>query len=182
MKIHAAMGSPHPKGHTAALLEHVLAGARSAGHETVRSELYPLNIKPCLGCLACKKPAAVCVQNDEMQHLLPLVLDADVLVWATPMYWWNVTGPLKNFIDRLFALPADSLRGKRLLLVMTTEAAPEEDGRQGLELLLQEICSYTGMVYEGVQTASSGQQAVKEQSQVLEAAFARGAALGQKHA
>ena len=177
MKLFAAMGSPHLKGNTATLLEQVLAGARSVGHETFRADVYPAQLKPCLGCLACKKPGATCVQRDEMHTLYPQVIAADVLLWASPMYWWNVTGPLKNFIDRLFALPAGSLTGKRLLLVMTTEATPEEDGRQGLELLLKEMCAYTGMIYEGTMTASSGDKPVREQPDVLDAAFARGACL-----
>lgn len=183
MKICAFMGSPHEKGNTAILLEQVLAGARSAGHETVRVDLYPLVIHPCQGCMGCKTPKALgCVQHDDMQALYPQVQDADVLVWATPMYWWNVSGPLKNAIDRLFALPfngeGNAFRGKRLLLVMTSGQPPQSDGRQGLELLLQEICSFTGMTYVDVVTAGSGQTPVADQPEVLKAAFARGAALG----
>lgn len=182
MNICAFMGSPHAKGNTATLLEQVLAGARSAGHATERVDLYPLTIGPCLGCMGCKAPSSKgCVQHDDMQALYPKVQQADIMIWATPMYWWNVSGPLKNCIDRLFALPFDAahkaLKGKRLLLVMTSGQQPETDGRDGLELMLKHTCDFTEMTYAGVVTAGSGTTPVADQPDVLAAAFARGANL-----
>ena len=87
MNICALFGGPHKKGNTATLLEKVLEGARSAGHETFRFDVADMTIHPCKGCMSCKKPKAEgCVQRDDMGQIADAVKAADVLILASPMY------------------------------------------------------------------------------------------------
>ena len=184
MNICALFGGPHAKGNTATLLEEVLKGANSTGHETKRLDLKDMDIQPCKGCLACKKPHATgCVQKDDMPQVLAAVREADLLIFATPMYWWNLTGPLKNAVDRFFALPFNAVSGesafagKKLLLVMTSGQPSASDGREGLELILKKMCSFTGMQWCGVVTAGTNAAPVSQQPVALLAARQTGAAL-----
>ena len=184
MKICALFGGQHKKGNTATLLEQVLAGAQSVHHSTTRLDLIDLNIKHCMGCLACKKSKDhQCIQKDDMAKVLAEVSAADVLILASPMYWWNLAGPLKVAIDRFFALPFNiqagetALSGKKLLLVMTSGQPAESDGREGLEIILKNMCRFTGMLWLGCMTTGTHAMPVKEQTSVLQAAFALGASL-----
>lgn len=99
-------GSPRSYGNTYKLLRIALKVAELEGARTKTINLYDYDIKPCLGCLSdiqetCRYP---CVIDDDMKQLYDEVLKADGLIIATPIYWFNVPGVLKNFIDRLTAL------------------------------------------------------------------------------
>jgi len=103
VKILGVDGSPRPYGNTRKALLLALEGAKREGVETEIIELYKLRIEPCLGCVsddikACRYP---CPIDDDMKLVYEKVLKSDGIVIATPIYWYNVSGPLKNFIDRL---------------------------------------------------------------------------------
>ncbi len=184
MNVCALLGGPHKKGNTATLLEKVLDGARSVGHTTVRFTVDEMDIRPCKGCMGCKSPKAKgCVQKDDMGQIYEALQSADVLILASPMYWFNMAAPLKSVVDRFFALPfnagieSSAFAGKRLLFVMTSGQPAEHDGREGLELILKKMCSFTGMTWLGMVTTGTGQTPLSEQPETLSAAFNAGAAL-----
>ncbi len=90
------------KGNTALILNPFLEGMREAGAEVELFYTRKLNIKPCTGELDCWiKTPGECYQKDDMQMLLPKMCEADVMVFATPVYVDGVTGPMKNLIDRM---------------------------------------------------------------------------------
>lgn len=106
MKVLAINGSPHVhRGNTALILAPFLEGMREAGAEVELLYTRKLDIKPCLGCFHCwiKTPGR-CVQEDDMTGILGNLREADIWVWATPLYFDGVSGPLKNLIDRLTPL------------------------------------------------------------------------------
>ena len=104
-KIIILNGSPRSKGNTAMLCDEFAKGAESAGHTVTRFNLQGMNIHPCLGCVKGGKDAASpCVQKDDMDKIYPVYKEADILVLASPMYYWSVTGQLKAAFDRLFAV------------------------------------------------------------------------------
>lgn len=99
-------GSPHKTGVTASFLEEFLASVKKHGGETKLVHLIDHKINSCLGCWsvnpkACKYP---CVQKDVMQKIYPLLIKADAIIFGTPVYWLNMSGLMKNFIDRLTCL------------------------------------------------------------------------------
>jgi len=104
-KIVILNGSPRAKGNTAGLIDAFAEGAEQAGHEIVRFDLQRMNIRPCRGCLGGgRNPQSPCVQQDDMAKIYPHYETADVLVLASPMYYWSITAQLKAVIDRLFAV------------------------------------------------------------------------------
>lgn len=104
-KILILNGSPRLKGNTALLCDAFAKGAESAGHTVTRFDLQRMTIHGCLGCMkGGKDPASPCVQKDDMDKIYPVYKDADLVVLASPMYYWAVSGQLKTAFDRLFAV------------------------------------------------------------------------------
>ncbi|MEM3145872.1 MAG: flavodoxin family protein, partial [Thermoproteota archaeon] len=103
MKVLAINGSPRGEnGNTDRILQAFLQGAREAGAEIETIYLRNLKINPCLGCFTCwTKTPGVCVHNDDMVQILPKIRRADIVVYATPLYVFTVSGLMKNFMDRL---------------------------------------------------------------------------------
>jgi multimeric flavodoxin WrbA len=106
MKILAINGSPRGRrSNTDRILQPFLEGAREAGAETETVYLKDLKINHCLGCFTCwTKTPGVCVHKDDMAALFPKVRQADVVVYATPLYVFTVSGLMKDFMDRLLPL------------------------------------------------------------------------------
>lgn len=102
MKIIAFNSSPRAeRGNTSIIVEAFLEGCRGAGAETEHVYLAKKKIAPCMGCFSCwTKTPGVCVIKDDMKDLLKKSLEADVVAYATPLYVDNVSGIMKNFMDR----------------------------------------------------------------------------------
>ena len=104
-KIVILNGSPRPSGNTAALIEAFTKGAEQAGNGVVRFDVCKMNIHPCLGCCGGgKNSESPCVQKDDMDAIYPHYKDADLVVLASPMYYWSLSGQLKCAFDRLLSL------------------------------------------------------------------------------
>ena len=104
MKITILNGSPR-KVNTAAMAEAFAAGAREAGHEVEILHVGRMKIAGCLGCEYCHtKGNGTCVQKDDMDRIYPAYKEADIVVLASPLYYWSISGQLKCAFDRLFAV------------------------------------------------------------------------------
>jgi multimeric flavodoxin WrbA len=106
MKLIAICGSARKHGNTATMLHQVIEGAKSAGAVgTEFVNLFDLNYKDCIGCYACKlknsKSFGHCMQNDELKPLLERIEQSDVIVLGSPIYYGNLSGQVRSFIDRL---------------------------------------------------------------------------------
>jgi putative NADPH-quinone reductase len=106
MKITAFNGSPRAeRGNTNVMAEAFLAGASDAGARCENVFLAKKKIHPCTSCYACwMKTPGVCSQRDDMDELLATFTASDLVVFATPLYVDNVTGLMKNFMDRLIPI------------------------------------------------------------------------------
>ncbi|MBW6410721.1 flavodoxin family protein [Clostridium weizhouense] len=106
MKVLAINGSPRgEKGNTQVLLKSFLNGCEEAGAETEIVYLKDKNIKHCSGCFTCwTKTPGRCIHKDDMEELLNKISEADIIVYATPLYYYTVTGLMKDFMDRMLPL------------------------------------------------------------------------------
>jgi multimeric flavodoxin WrbA len=127
MKVLAINGSPHTgEGNTAMILNPFLEGMQEAGADVDLFYTRKLKIGPCNGDMSCwfVNPGT-CGQKDDMQMLLPKFKEADVIVWASPVYYAGVTGPLKNLMDRQLPLHMQGELGskrQKIVLVSTCGA------------------------------------------------------------
>ncbi|MCX8043134.1 MAG: flavodoxin family protein [Desulfobacterota bacterium] len=100
MRITAFAASPRSNGNSTLLLREVLRGAQEAGYETETFSAHALRLKACKGCLRCNIIGRCAQRGDEWQHIARSILDADRIVFATPVYFHHVPAALKSIIDR----------------------------------------------------------------------------------
>lgn len=97
-------GAARKHGNTAKLVRAFAEGARSAGHSVSEFYLDAMEIHSCKGCLGAGRDAqSPCTQKDDMDRIYSAFARCDVVVFASPVYFWTITGPLKTAADRLYA-------------------------------------------------------------------------------
>ena len=132
-KIVVLNGSPRRNGNTSALVQKFTEGAKSAGNEVTEFFLDKMDIHGCKGCFGGhSSQECPCVQKDDMTKIYPIIKECDVIVFATPLYYWNMSGQIRTAIDRLFALEegdGNLLRGhgRASALLMAAEGNDFED-------------------------------------------------------
>ena len=143
-KIVILNGSPRAKGNTSALTAAFKRGAEAAGNEVQEFFLARMKINGCLGCWrGGKDPEHPCVQRDDMEQIYPIYREADVVVLASPLYYWFISGFLKNAFDRLFAIaecdPNYRNPKKESVLIMAAEGAGFEESEHWYDHLEKHI-------------------------------------------
>lgn len=132
-KIVILNGSPRRNGNTSVLVKAFTEGATGAGNEVTEFFLGGMEIHGCKGCFGGhSSQACPCVQKDDMDKIYPAVREAEVVVLASPLYYWNMSGQIRTAIDRLFALEegdGNLLRGheRASALLMAAEGHGFED-------------------------------------------------------
>lgn len=107
-----------------ALANEFIRGAQDAGHTVEKISLVDKNIQFCKGCLACQK-LGKCVIKDDVNDIMEKVLNADVVVWATPIYYYEMSGQMKTLIDRMNAMYSQDYKFRDVYM-LTTAAEDEE--------------------------------------------------------
>lgn len=102
-KILVVVGSGRKNGNTDQLSDAFIKGAEAAGHQVKKVWLGNKVIKGCIGCNACRfgKP---CVQKDDFNELVPDIKSCDLLVFASPLYFWTMSSNIKAFIERFYCI------------------------------------------------------------------------------
>ena len=132
-KIVVLNGSPRRNGNTAGLVKEFTKGAQEAGHTVTEFFLSGMDIHGCKGCFGGRSGRECpCVQKDDMDQIYPAVRECDVIVLASPLYYWNMSGQIRMAVDRLFALEegdGNLLRGhgRASALLMAAEGNGFED-------------------------------------------------------
>jgi multimeric flavodoxin WrbA len=127
--------SLRPGSNSNALAEQFAEGAKAAGNEVEFISLRGKEIKFCIGCMSCQKTGA-CVFKDDVPAIMDKVLDADVVCWATPIYYYEMSGQMKTLIDRMNAMYPKDYRFREVYL-LTTAAEDEEHTPKRAESGLQ---------------------------------------------
>lgn len=125
-KILGIIGSPRKNGNTHVLVSRILEGARDNGADTEMIALGDLEISECNGCHACWKGKHICCKKDDMTNLYPKIMESDVVVFGTPVYWYGPTALMKCFIDRFVYFNCPSNR-KKIKDKVSVLAVPFED-------------------------------------------------------
>lgn len=122
-KIVILNGSPRKNGYTASLIKAFIDGAIESKNEVREQYLHGMNVKPCLGCDVCMKTHNGCIQKDEdMAKIYDDLTWADVIVFASPMFFGTITAQLKTAMDRMwgwFNLPGNVGVKKECAFLMT---------------------------------------------------------------
>ena len=125
MKIVVLEGSPNKKGSTHLLADCFRQGAEEAGHTVELIDVAHADLHPCTGCIHCGYEGP-CVQKDDVERIRRKILDADMMVFATPLYYYGISAQLKAMIDRFCAFNS-SIQRKHMKSVLLTVAWNSDD-------------------------------------------------------
>ena len=135
-KVLVISSSPRKGGNSDTLCDQFIKGAREAGSQVEKIRLAELRIDYCSACYACKK-LGHCVKQDDMEQVISKMRQADVIVLATPVYFYTMCAQMKTMIDRtLGGAQKAGLENKEFYLIATAADGKEEmertfDGLRG---------------------------------------------------
>ena len=102
-KVLILSGSPRKGGNSDILCDEFLRGAQEAGHKAEKIRVCEKKIAPCSACYFCRDHGGECARKDDMAEVLQKMIDADVLVLSSPVYFYSIDAQLKAVIDRTLA-------------------------------------------------------------------------------
>lgn len=124
-KVLILSGSPRLGGNSDTLCDRFMQGALESGNDVEKFFIASHDIGYCSACYYCSQHGGECCKRDDMRMLMPKILDADVLVFASPVYMYSVSAQLKAVFDRMVA-QYEVIRDKELYYIMTAaEAEPD---------------------------------------------------------
>lgn len=177
MKILMLEGSPHRHGSSDCLAEAFEKGAHEAGHEVESIWVGQGEIHPCLGCDHCAMDGP-CVFQDEMEGIQKRILDCDLLVFVTPVYYFGMSAQLKAVIDRFYAFNGRLCR-KRLKTALIAAAWDDDDDvMRYLAAHYDKLCRYLNFQDQGMVLGTGcGTLSMTKNSGFVEKAHAFGRSL-----
>ena len=150
MKITILNGSPR-KGNTAAMAAAFAEGAQAAGHEVEILQVGKMKIAGCLACEYCHgKGQGKCIQKDDMEKVMPAYLDSDMIVFASPIYYFDMTAQLLAAIQRVYAIGKPAKAARAALMLSSASPNPFE----GAIATYKTMVGYMGLEIAGIITAA----------------------------
>ena len=122
MKVLIVSSSPRKGGNSDVLCDQFAKGAAEAGHEVEKVNLREKKLSPCRACYGCMEHH-VCVIKDDMAEIFPKLVAADVIVLASPVYFYSLCSQMKMLIDRCL-VDHKSIAGKQFYFIITAAAPP----------------------------------------------------------
>lgn len=121
MKVVVLNASPHKNGTSSLLTEKFIEGAQEVGHEIYRFDASFKKVHHCIACDRCKQSDNLCVFDDDMSELAPKLIEAEAIVYATPLYYHDFPSQLKAIIDRYYRIN-DKLRQPKKTILLVAAA------------------------------------------------------------
>lgn len=130
-KIVVITGSPRKDGNSFAMTDAFIRAAEEKGHSVTRFDAAQKNVGGCHACETCYKTGKACSFDDDFNEIAPALLEADVVVFSTPVYWYSIPAQIKAVIDKMysFCVAGKDIAGKECMLI----ACCEEDDQSVLD-------------------------------------------------
>lgn len=133
-KILILSASPRRKGNSSQMCDEFMRGAQEAGHEVEKLIVSHRNIGECLACNTCMRNGGSCVQKDDMREIRNKMFEADVIVLASPVYFYSINAQMKLVIDRCYAF-FQKLAGKTFYYLLSMASSNTETADAALASL-----------------------------------------------
>lgn len=148
-KVLILSGSPRKNGNSDILCDEFARGARSSGNEVEKIRIAEKNIGYCHACYFCRDHAGECAIKDDMREILQKMIDADVIVLATPVYFYSIDAQLKAVIDRTVARWTE-VKNKEFYYIVTCADDEKESAETTIACLRGYADCVSGAVEKGV--------------------------------
>lgn len=139
-KILAIVSSPRKGGNSELLVDRFVEGAKESGHLVEKICLRDKKIAPCIACEACLGNGGTCVQKDDMAEILPMIINAEVIVLSTPVYYYSICAQLKMMIDRTLA-GGGKMKGKEFYFIVTAA-----DKKPAMECTMNDLQGFVNCI------------------------------------
>ncbi len=167
MKIAVFNGSPRKKN-TLALIKAFREGAEAAGHEVEEYQVGTMKIAGCMGCEYCHtRGGGKCIQKDDFEKILPAYQEADMIVFASPIYYFTMTAQMEAAIQRVYCIGKPA--AKKAALLLSSGSAGVYDAAVAQ---FKAYMAYAGIENAGIITAA-GEENASEAKLAEVRAFAR---------
>ena len=152
------MGSPRLKGNTAELVKPFIEELKENKAVVSYVTLSDKNIQPCKGCYACQNIDGEygCIQEDDVLDIVNDIIAADCIIFATPIYSWYCTAPMKALLDRHYGLnkfygsAEGSLWAGKKVAIISTHGYDSEYGAGPFETGIERLCKHSKLEYLGM--------------------------------
>jgi multimeric flavodoxin WrbA len=192
-KIMVLCGSPRKNGNTNTVVQWVAEGARSVGAEVEVFDVSRLNLKAngCIACMGCQKSDKYeCVLGDDAANIVKRIPEFEVLVLASPIYWFSVSAQLKIVMDRMFSLikfdpktgePLSSADKKTKMCLVATAGGDFNEGLTLTDMLFKAASLFMSCDYESllVPLATMNPKEMADRNDIREEALALGKQLAE---
>ena len=123
MNIVVITGSPRKQGNSFAMTKAFIDKAEACGHTVRRFDAAFMHIGGCHACQTCFRTGKACSFDDDFNSIAPVILEADAVVFATPVYWYSIPAQIKGVIDKLFSfcVAGKDIEGKECALITCCE-------------------------------------------------------------
>ena len=158
MKITVLTGSAR-NGNTTAMANVFADAAKAAGHEVEVLNVAKMKIAGCLGCEYCHtKGNGACIQKDDLEELMPAYLESDMIVFASPIYYFGMTAQIMAAMQRVYCIGKPAKATKAALLL----SSGSPNVYEGAIGTYKQMLSYIGLKDMGIITAPGGANGVEE--------------------
>ena len=137
-KVIIISSSPRRKGNSEILCQQFAKGALEAGNEVEKINLNAYNIHPCIACDYCRKHNNECFRKDDANEIIHKMIDADIWVLSSPVYFYSITAQMKLLIDRFYAREyeiRESPKHKKVYYILTSGASDLSEHPGAIESL-----------------------------------------------
>ena len=177
MKIIVLEGSPNQHGSSNMLADQFIRGAEEAGHTVKVIDAAHADIHPCIGCIHCGYEGP-CILHDDNQKIRAAVLDADMIVFVTPLYYYGMSAQLKIVIDRFCAYNSSITRKHMKSALLTVAWNSDNWTFDALEIHYRTLVRYLDFQDQGmVLGRGCGTPSMTKHSQYPEMAYQLGKGL-----
>jgi len=140
-KVLVLSGSPRKGGNSDILCDQFMLGAEEAGNQAEKIFLRDKEINYCVACDTCKRNGDICNQDDDMAEVLDKMIAADVIVMATPVYFYTMNAQMKTLIDRTYSRYME-IRNKDFYFILTAAVTR----KQALERTIEGFRGFTSVL------------------------------------
>ena len=160
MKIVVLTGSPRKNSNTGYMAERFIAGATEAGHEVFKFDCARSDVSGCIGCNHCSMNGP-CIYDDDFSKLRPKLIEADLVAFVSPMYYFGFSSQLKRVIDRFYAINGQIKGASKKAVFMMAYADNSKSEAEAMTAHYKTLIKYLGwkdagmVIAPGVWTAGS---------------------------